>query len=160
MADDSQALAVATSKRTSGSSVGEGGTIKQAYSTWTVAAAASANSLYRVQRLPANAVIHKGSNIEITDLASTGSPTLDIGIFPDEFANVTADEDALNNGIDAATAGVYPLVDSVADWGKPLWQIAGLSADPGGEIVITVKILDAATNTGGTGEMLIWYSIP
>lgn len=127
-------------------------------STVEVTAAASAGSVYTMMRLPTNARIAGTSIISIDDLASTGAPTLDIGLAP-VSGNLTADPDAINDGIDAATAGESRLVKDRANYGKRLWELAGLSSDPGGHFDLTVNLVDAAANTGGTVTVEVTYTV-
>ncbi len=128
--------------------------------TVEVAAAANANSVYTFFRIPTRARIHGLSRIQFDDLASTGSPTLDIG-FKAVDGNFTTDVDALNDGIDCFTAaGSANMVKDFANNGKRAWEyISGLTADPGGFADLTVTILDAATNTGGTISATLVYSV-
>lgn len=128
--------------------------------TVEVAAAAAANTQYEFARIPTNARIHGLSRIQFDDLASTGSPTLDIGLAPVD-GNFTLDVDALNDGIDVFTAaGSANVIKDIANNGKMAWEfIAGVTADPGGLCDVVVTILDAATNTGGTVTMTLAYSI-
>src|SRR5690606_6871592 len=72
-------------------------------STVEAAAAASAGSVYTMMRIPTNARIHNLSEMSWDDLASSGSPTLDIGFSPVD-GNFTLNATALNDGLDAATA--------------------------------------------------------
>lgn len=127
--------------------------------TVEVAAAANADSRYTGFRLPTRARIHGGSSRLVwDDLASSGSPTLDIGIAPVD-ANVTLDEDAINDGLalSSASTGSYFIKDA-ANWGKYLWEVAGLSSDPGGFVDIILTIKDAAANDGGTISMTVCYT--
>lgn len=128
-------------------------------STVEVTAAASATSTYLMARLPADARIHPSSLVGWDDLASTGAPTFDIGTF-NLSGSIADDDNSLNDGLDAATAttGTHLLAD-VADYGKPLWQIAGGSSNPGGWCDVYVTLKDAAANTGGTLSMSIIYSV-
>jgi hypothetical protein len=71
--------------------------------TVEVSAAASANSIYTMMRIPSAARIVFPSTLAFDDLASSGSPTLDIGLKAVN-ANVTTDPDALNDGINCYTA--------------------------------------------------------
>lgn len=59
---------------------------------------------------------------------------------------VATDDDALAPATAASSAGSFSLVKSVdiADWYKPLWQIAGLAKDPGGNIELLATIKGAA----------------
>ena len=129
-------------------------------STVEVAAAAAANTEYVMVRIPSRARIHGLSRLAFDDLASTGSPTLDIGLKAVD-ANVTTDVDALNDGIDCATAaGTANVVKDIANYGKFAWEyVSGVTADPGGFLDVIVTILDAATNTGGTVTMTLVYSV-
>jgi hypothetical protein len=128
-------------------------------STVEVAAAASAGSRYTFFCIPTNARIHGLSRVAFDDLASTGSPTMDFGFAPVD-SNFTADVDALTDGIDVATAaGTANLVKDIANYGKRVWEILGLTTDPGGLANLTGSILDAATNTGGTVTVTLVYSV-
>lgn len=127
--------------------------------TVEVAAAATAGTEYVFFRIPTTARIHGLSELAHDDLASTGSPTLDIG-FAGVNENVTDDDDALNDGIDvAAAAGTARVIKDAADYGKLAWELHGESADPGGFLDVIATIKDAATNTGGTVTMTLVYSI-
>ena len=129
-------------------------------STVEVAAAATAGTEYRMMRLPLSARMHGLSEIRFDDLASSGSPTLDIGFAPVD-GNFTKDADALNDGIDCATAaGSARMVKDHANYGKQVWEfISGATAETQGFADLIVTILDAATNTGGTVTTVVAYSI-
>lgn len=129
-------------------------------STVEVAAAAAANTQYVMVRIPSNARIHGLSEIRFDDLASTGSPTLDIGLKA-VSGNITTDDDALNDGIDCATAaGSARVVKDIANYGKQAWEyVSGQSSDPLGFFDVIITIKDAATNTGGTVTMTLVYSV-
>lgn len=120
-------------------------------STVEVAAAASAASTYTMFRVPSSARILGASTVYFDDLASTGSPTIDIG-FKAVDSNITTDVDALNDGIDVFTAASSAkLIKDISNYGKQAWEfVNGQTTDPGGFLDLTITILDAATNTGGT----------
>lgn len=120
-------------------------------STVEVSAAASANSVYTMMRIPSSARITGLSQLAFDDLASSGSPTLDIGLKAVD-ANITTDPDALNDGINcSAAAGTAKFVKDVANFGKEAWQfVNGVTADPGGFFDVIVSLVDADANTGGT----------
>jgi hypothetical protein len=126
--------------------------------TVEVAAGALSGTVYYTFPLPMRARIHGLSVLNIDDLASTGAPTLDIGLYTVD-STFTSDADAINDGIDAATAanGIR-VVKDIANYGKRLWELLGLAADPGGYAKIGVSIQDAAANTGGTMTMTLHYS--
>jgi hypothetical protein len=128
-------------------------------STVSVAAAASAASVYTMYRLPTNARIHGWSRVAFDDLASTGSPTIDFG-FKAVDENFTTNDAALNDGVDVATAaGTANLIKDHANYGKTVWEILGESSDPGGFADLTITIKDAATNTGGDVTLSLMYSV-
>lgn len=126
--------------------------------TLEVTAAASAASVYVMHRIPSAARIYGMSKVHFDDLASSGSPTLDFGIKA-VAANVTTDNDALNDGVDCATAASSASwIKDIANYGKQAWEFSSATSDPGGYIDLTVTILDAATNTGGTITSEIVFS--
>lgn len=118
--------------------------------TLEVAAAASAGTVYPMIRVPSNMHVMGTSKLFFDDLASSGSPTIDVGVKAVD-GNITTDNDIMNDGIDVYTAaGSASLIKDIANYGKMAWELAGAASDPGGLIDITATILDAATNTGGT----------
>ena len=141
--------------------VGEGGTLKSKIMTVEVTAAASATSTYfqGKLRIPSTARLAGISKINLDDLASTGSPTLDAGLFAVN-SNITSDDDALNDGIDAASAGSVSLIKDISNYGKQAWEfVSGQTSDPQGELDVVITIKDAATNTGGTITVELFYIV-
>lgn len=157
MADDTKSMTLRYPGGPSGVEVGRGPVIRVA--TVEVAAAANANSQYTGPRVSMDARIHGVSTVFFDDLASTGSPTMDFG-FKAVGGNFTTDVDALNDGVDVATAaGSARLIKDVANYGKTVWELLGLSSNPGGFADVIITILDAATNTGGTVTLELSYSV-
>lgn len=110
-------------------------------------------------RIPTRARIHGISEIAFDDLASTGAPTIDIGLKAVDD-NVTTNDAVLNDGIDVATAaGTARVIKDHANYGKRAWELHGESADPEGFLDVIVTTKDAAANTGGTVTMTLVYSI-
>jgi hypothetical protein len=138
---------------------GEGGGRLKYWCDTVELAASDATSTIHLARIPSNARIAGISKLYFDDLASSGSPTLDIGVYPIRSADFTADPDALNDGIDVATAaGSAAVVKDIANYGKRLWEIAGLTADPKCDMDIKVAVLDAATNATGTVTLELFYA--
>lgn len=137
-----------------------GGMVKVWTETVEVGSADSATSTYLMARLPSNVRILGTSRMWWDDLASTGSPTLDIGVFPVRTGDFTEDADALNDGLDAATAGTgTAVIKDIANYGKRAWEfINGQTADPNCDVYIKVSLLDAAVNVGGTITLQIDYT--
>lgn len=122
-----------------------------------VAAAASSGSTYSFGNIPANARISGWSYLDSDDLASTGTPTMKIGLFPVD-GNITADDDAIHTGVDVYTAaGRVNLVYTRANFGKKAWElVSGQTTSPGGELEVK-GTLTAATNTGGNVVIGLHY---
>lgn len=118
------------------------------------AASASGNVVDFKLRLPLNFRVDQSSRIYWDDLATSGSPTLDIGLYPVD-GNFTADDDALNDGlalsaVSTANVGAQVVKDH-ANAGKQLWEfISGATANTGGFADVKGVIRDAATTTTGT----------
>ena len=138
--------------------IGEAGTLKH-FGTRTIelAAAASGTIVDFQLQIPSNARISALSRVLHDDLATSGSPTLDIGLYAVN-GNITTDDDALNDGVAVSavmtastqTIGV-PLVKDFANGGKKAYEfVSGQSTDPGGLLAVKGIIRDAATNATGT----------
>lgn len=137
-----------------------GGRLKM-WSETAEVAASDATSTVHLARLPSNARLSGLSKIYFDDLAASGSPTFDIGLFPVRSGDFTADDDALNDGIDvAAAAGSAAVIKDVADYGKSLWEfVSGLTEDPKTLMDVKITVKDAATNTAGTVTAEFFYTV-
>ena len=140
-----------------------GGRVKCWVETVEVGNGDSVSSTYHMARLPSNARILGMSKIYFDDLATAGSPTLDIGVYNISGSAITDDPDALNDGIDCATAaGSASLVKDIANHGKRLYEfVNGQTTDPKCDLDIKVKLLDAdlsATPDGNTITVEIFYA--
>lgn len=102
-------------------------------------------------RIPSNARLLPTGLIYNDDLATAGSPTLDIGLASVD-ANITSDPDAINNGLalSSATTTTTIMADPV-NAGKQAWEfVNGQTTDPGGELDVYGTVADASTTTAGT----------
>lgn len=110
--------------------------------TIEVVTAFAQNDRILLGNLPSKAVINPVTSVIWFDDMGT-SVTMDVGS--------TASENALVAAQDVATAAgsclFYKSVD-VAKFCKPLWEVLGLSADPGGNIAIYAKLESADPGTG------------
>jgi hypothetical protein len=131
--------------------VGEAATVKALIVSTIEVPASSANDTIRLGRIPSRARILGLGRIDNDDLATTGAPTLDIGLGSVDN-NITNDPDALISGIDLASAGAVTLVLSdAANSGKKAWELVnGQTSDPGGYLDVYATIADAATNQAGS----------
>jgi len=103
-------------------------------------------------RIPSNARISGRSRVYFDDLATTGAPTLDLGLASVD-ANITSDPDALSNGHTLATADAEGamVIGDVANIGLPAWDfVASQTTDPGGELDVYGSVVDACTTQAGT----------
>lgn len=114
-------------------------------------AASSSGDTVKFGRIPSNARILGQGLIYNDDLATSGSPTLDIGLASVD-SNITSDPDAINNGIALSSATTTTSVLSdLANAGLPAWDLVnGQSTDPGGELDVYGTVKDASTTATGT----------
>lgn len=120
-------------------------------STTELAVVTAAGYTVKVGRIPSNARLLPTGLIYNDDLASTGSPTLDLGLASVD-SNITSDPDAINNGIalSSATTTTTVMADA-ANAGKYAWEfVNGQTTDPGGELDVYFTVADAATTASGT----------
>ena len=144
------------------------GKMRVSVDTVTTNADDSANSTFHLARIPSNAIILPTSTLYWDDLASSGSPTLDVGIWAtkENWNTVTSelsdgyDVDALSNGHDCTSAGSGSIIADHTNGILPAWDhMASVTADPGGMLDIKVSILDAAINTAGQITLVVHYVV-
>lgn len=125
--------------------------------TIELAAVASGSIVDFKLRVPLSARVDALSRLYHDDLATSGSPTLDLGFYAVD-ANFTTLDTALNDGLvvsavmtaSTQTIGV-PVIKDFANAGKQVWEfISGATADTGGFADVKGIIRDAATNATGT----------
>jgi hypothetical protein len=137
---------------------GDGGNLRALGArTIEVAAGASGTIIDFKLRVPLDMRIDALSRLYHDDLATSGSPTLDLGFYPVD-GNFTADDDALTDGVAVSavmtastqTIGV-PVIKDYANAGKRVWEfINGATVDTKGFADIKGIIRDAATTATGT----------
>ena len=118
----------------------------------TIELAASASGVtVKFGRIESTARIALISRVYNDDLATSGSPTLDIGLGSVD-SNVTSDPDALTNGIALSSAGTdTAVVGDIANGGKRAWElVSGQTTNPGGQLDVFGTVKDAATTATGT----------
>lgn len=131
---------------------GDSGTLKKFINRTFEVTSRTQNDTIFFGRIPSNARISGFSRVRWDDLATSGSPTLDIGL-ASVGSNITSDADALSNGHDIATAttGGADVVGEIANIGKRAWEfVNGQTTDPGGQLDVYGSFVDAATNQTGT----------
>lgn len=114
-------------------------------------AASASGTTFLLGRIPSNARILARGLIYNDDLATSGSPTLAIGL-ASVGSNVTSDFDALIASIALSTATTTTtIITDPANVGKQAWEhITGQTTDPGGELDLYGTVKVAATTTLGT----------
>ena len=113
-------------------------------------------------KIPSNARILVSSRLYNDDLATSGSPTLDIGLksYTGSGNSITASPDAIGNGFALSSAGSdVVIVSDVANIGKRAWELAGLSTDPGGSFELYGTVKGAATTATGTVSLEMHYTL-
>jgi len=130
-------------------------------STIELAASASGTTV-KFGRIPSNARILVDSRIYNDDLATSGSPTLSLGL-GSVNSNLTSLATALTSGVALSTAstanvGTMALAD-FASAGKQAWDLAGASSDPGGDLDVYATVKAAATTATGTITLALRYVV-
>lgn len=138
---------------------GDAYNVKNLCATVELAASASGDTI-TFGRVPSNARILPSSRLYNDDLATSGSPTLDIG-FTAVDSNITSDPDAVGNGFALSSAGAdVAIISDMANAGLPAWDfVNGQSSDPGGEFKVTGTVKDAATTATGTVTIDLYYVV-
>lgn len=136
-----------------------GGAMRVWSETVETGAADSTSSTYSMARLPSAARIFGSSRISHDALGAT-TTTIDIGVYnTGGRTDITDDDDCINSGIVASTAGAKDFLTDRSVWGKRLWEIAGLSADPKCMLDVKLVLRDAHLSSGaGTITVEIVYA--
>ena len=113
-------------------------------------------------RIPTNARISsRDSAVAYSDLHTTGTPTIDIGLVG--IGNsVAIDDDCFIADIEIGDAGAISLLarENPERFGLKAWEfIDGLAEDPGGEFMVVGTIKDLATDTTGSIHLQLYYTL-
>ena len=129
---------------------------KTSFATVEIAANADASSTYDMHVLPSSARINPTSSRVYWDDMGTATGALSVGT----VNGASYDDDSLNSGFDLANASEQPMlgrtIPGIEDFGKRLWELHGLTADPGGFMTIRMKAL-GAPDVGGTLTSICVY---
>jgi hypothetical protein len=155
----------ATERRNSAlNAVSHGGAygVKSLCSTVEVAVSTTVGRTIEFGRIPSNARVLGISKLYWDDLATSGSPTLDLGLAAVDGNLANADDpNALYDGGDvtsASTGVVFPTaIDSI---GLPAWDfVASEASDPGGQLSVYGSMVDAPVNKAGTVTIEMYYVV-
>lgn len=108
-------------------------------------------------RIPVNARIDPSSRIYFDDLATSGTPTLNLGLYPVDGNTTTTLTTALASALAisaVSAAGGIIVPASHGNGGKKAWDLMGLTTSPGGFFDIKGVIKSATTN-GVTGNVTL-----
>lgn len=126
--------------------------IRKIKSLIQVANGDSIASKYMIGEVPADAILDQGSSIYFS--AITGASDCDVGVaYPNGGAMIVAD--CIVNGHTFASAGSTTLaaatgsgVATPTNAAKRVWELAGLTSNPGGNLALWVTLNAAATAAG------------
>lgn len=137
--------------------------VKALVSTVEVTVATSTGDTINFGYIPSNARICGTSRLYWDDMATTGSPTMDLGIAAVNGNLAQADDpDALSAGHDVATATPTGAgaVSPIENFGLEAWDyVASETADPGGVLKVYGTMLDAVTTQTGTATLELYYVV-
>ncbi len=134
---------------------GDANTLRMLCTAEIELAAGASGVTFKLGRIPAHSRISNLSRISWDDLATSGSPTINVGLGSVD-SNITSDPTALGTGfaVSSASATGSPLLGDFANGGKRAWElVSGQTTDPGGMLDIYGTIKTAATNA--TGSVLV-----
>lgn len=136
---------------------GESCAVKNLTATIELAAASSGDTI-DFGYIPSNARLLASSRIYKDDLATSGSPTLDVGLIAVD-GNITSDVDAINDGIALSdTTTEVTFLKDFTNAGLPAWDfVNGQTTDPGGSLLVRGVVKDAATTATGTVTVDLYY---
>lgn len=137
--------------------------VKCLSSTVEVTVATSTGDTINFGYIPSNARILGTSRLYWDDMATTGSPDMDLGLGAVKGNLANADDpDALSNGHDVATATPTGAgaVSPIENFGLPAWDfVASETSDPGGVLKVYGTMLSAVTTQTGTVSLELYYVV-
>ena len=137
--------------------------VKGLISTVEVTVATSTGDTINFGYIPSNARILGTSRLYWDDMATTGAPTMDLGLAAVKSNLVNADDpDALSAGHDVATATPTGAgaVSPIENFGVQAWDlVASETVDPGGVLKVYGTMLDAVTTQTGTATLELYYVV-
>jgi hypothetical protein len=139
-----------------------GARIHGAAGTVETLAADDASSVYRLVRVPSNCRIE---SIKLASDAITGATASDVGIYQTAAnGGAVVDADFFATDVDLSTGAVAftevlleATATDIAKCDMPLWELLGLSSDPGIQYDIAVTVNDVTA--AGTISMKVLYAL-
>ncbi len=140
------------------------GRLMNAKSVATVSATQAANDTIRLVRVPSNARIDA---VLLTTGDATTAGNINIGVWQTaENGGAVVDADLFASAL-ALTGGPFTRSDQTWESGEytyaesclPLWEVLGLSADPGREYDIVAQVSTTGDGMGTTMVLEVLYSV-
>lgn len=103
-------------------------------------------SVYRLWRMPARGILLPLTKV---DLQSWGYAAATLGLATPNGATLTEDGLLSSVTVSGLSAPSTPVTHGATDWTKPVWELAGLSADPGEYVDV---IIGTAADAAGAGS--------
>lgn len=123
-------------------------TPKDHIATIEVPASASGTTI-DLGRIPSNARVMSSSRLFWDDMATSGSPTLSVGLRPVNNNSATTLETAFNSALALSAVSTVNvgslLIGDPSKIGQRAWEILGLASDPGGLLNVYATIKGAPT---------------
>lgn len=132
--------------------------LKAIVSTIAVANGDSATSVYKIGKVPTSAIIDPASLVYASGIAGLTSMSFGVDASSSQqqpanpIGSWAASPALFVNAQDWHTAASFSLYGnvSVANYGKRIWELLGLSFDPGGEVDLIATVNQAA---GAAGQL-------
>jgi hypothetical protein len=144
--------------------LGSGADVKVAFGHLaSVTAALSITSIIRLVEVPSNAIIHRVS----FQSAAQGAGKFDLGLYRNnKDAGAVVDQDFFATAVDCTSAVAITDetnesgTNTIAKQAQPIWQAAGMTADPKStlDVAATVVTTDVTTGTGAIA-VRVWYTV-
>lgn len=140
------------------------GRLMEACSVATVSATQASGDIIRFVRVPSNARI---SEVLLTTADATTAGNIDIGVYQtDDNGAAVVDADLFASAL-ALTGGPFVNSDQTFESGeytyaesaKPLWEVLGLSADPGREYDICATVTTTFDAAGTVQVLKVRYAV-
>lgn len=146
------------------SAVSHGGayTSKVLLSTVAITVATTVGRTISFGRIPSNARILGASRLYWDDLATSGSPTLDLGLAAvnGNLANADDPNALLDAGAISGAISGNVVINDHASFGLPAWNlVASETSDPGGELEVYGSLVDAPINKAGDITLELHYVV-
>lgn len=115
----------------------------------------SINSVYKLGRLPSNAIILPNSTLYCPAIA--GLTSVSVGLNNLVGTKVAA---ALMSAVSIAAGGSFSMVSNIttANYFQRVWQLLGLASDPGARIDVEATLNAAATASGAITGFLYYLA--